>query len=77
MTFTKTYLIWKASWDRTVLSGLVFCDWCEENGRHPSYTQSWRTWLTFGGADGFERELRRLASAESDFVECRRASRAA
>ena len=74
MTFTTTYLIWRARWERTVLSGLVFCDWCEENGRHPDYTTSWRGWLKMSGVFGFECDLKRLANAESVQV-CRRRAR--
>ena len=72
MTFTRTYLEWKADWPKDDHSAMVFCDWCDESGHHPDRTGNWRQWIRFGGVYSFEGELHRLSDAESCLIENKR-----
>jgi hypothetical protein len=63
MTFLTAYLNW-LRFEQTVIGGLVFCDWYEENGGSQEHADSWREWLRTG-VSGLTSELQRLVNAES------------
>jgi hypothetical protein len=66
MTFARALAAWERWEDQSILGGLVFCDWCQEQGMDAGYTENWRKFCCpMYGSDHITSELRRLATAEA------------